>query len=270
MLKLTHTTLEEAKRKSLTTHTIVQRKYDGTRIIFKEGRLLSERDIDRASRFKQIAEALKGFNGILDGEVCILPNGTVFDVSSKKNWNKAVYVVFDMIEFDGKNMRDLPLSERKELLELHLPRSPFLQLPQGFKSVEEGWKAVIDNNWEGLVLKEPTSQYGNAGLLDRDRQKCWLKLKRVFEAKEEIVGYDDGSVKGAFILANGSRISALSASIVRDYKQMRARGRVFADFNYLMKTKDGNYFQPVLTRLKEEGYEEEKKVEAAQDLPLLC
>ena len=84
------------------------------------------------------------------------------------------------------------------------------------------------------------------------RSRDWIKVKNYKETTLEIVGYEEGSEKGAFILSNGGRMSALSADYVAEYKRLSAKGvnsKVFAEIEYLYKTKAGKLFQPVLKRL---------------------
>lgn len=202
-------------------------KVDGTQLHFVDGQLISNRDCVRNSRFPHIVSLLKKF-GVNDvvGEMNI-PNGNIFDITSKVNWGMARYMIFDI-----KTSQSIEQKKRliKEIVDNI--NSPLITTPIYFHTIIEGWKYVVDNNKEGLVAKN--SNYDI------------YKIKKLNEAKVRIVGYEKGLQKGAFVLENGGKVSATSEAFVEKYRQLSGGNEVFADIRYQFKTPDEKFFQPRL------------------------
>jgi len=267
MMKAYSISLENVK--VLNDGWVFERKYDGIRQLWVSGKLFSEFGVDNTSKFNHIKEELEGIDAVLDGEIC-LENGSSIDIKERKNWNKVSYVVFDLLKLGKVDLTKLPLIERRKILfklfKEKLKGKKFIKLSVGFFNFDEAWKQVLKNNWEGLIAKNLYSPYESSldNLFKVKRSWNWLKIKNWKEAKEKIVGFErsnSNSVfsKGAFILENGTRISALNKEIVKEYENLRQFGNVLAEFYYLKKTKDGKYFHPKLKRLVlENGMKEER------------
>ena len=208
-------------------------KIDGTLVFFRNGRLHSPR-CDRTERYKHIHTLLVA-NNFPDcvGEMFIdKPGACVFDISRKENWSKAKFMIFDICI-------DKPYMERKDILDKMVERlqNKFIVRMKRFKTFAEGSEYVEVMNAEGLVLR---SNYG------------WFKWKRLQEAKVEIVKWEAMTDKGAFILANGGRVSGTSIGFVQQFRELASKGKVFAEIEFPLVTNDGNFFQPRLRRIIDE------------------
>ena len=70
------------------------------------------------------------------------------------------FVAVDLLEIDGTNLLDIPLLERKRLLDsvlwenLRVRKSPFLRLP--LNSFLPTWRAA---GFSGLAYKDPNGRY---------------------------------------------------------------------------------------------------------------
>jgi ATP-dependent DNA ligase len=255
--------------KALSNGWVFEIKYDGMRQLFIDGKLFSEFEVDNTQKFRHIRNELDGINAVLDGEI-FLENGSSIEIKERKNWSKAKYVVFDILKLGKTNLMKLPLIERRKILfslfNEKLKCGKFVKLSKGFFNFNEAWNYVLKNNLEGLIAKNLYSPYESDlnNLFKVKRSWNWLKIKNWKEAKEKIIGFEKSNStsvfsKGAFILENGTRISALSKEIVKEYENLRQFGNVFAEFYYLKKTKDGKYFHPKLKRLVlENGMKEER------------
>ena len=70
-----------------------------------------------------IAKELEVTDAILDGEICALDGaGRLAFYDLMKRQCKPVYYAFDIIWLDGRDLRDLPLVERKKILRRIIPR----------------------------------------------------------------------------------------------------------------------------------------------------
>jgi bifunctional non-homologous end joining protein LigD len=128
---------------------------------------------------------------ILDGEIVDLRTG--------RQWNRAssilsktrneyqhrpsatdpalTYVIFDVLQAGERDVRRLPLSERRALLEqmcsgLNDRDDLPLMLIHTHEPTDEGLKAIVELGFEGVVCKREDSPY-----LCGDRGGAWLKIK---------------------------------------------------------------------------------------------
>jgi DNA ligase-1 len=92
--------------------------------------------------------------------------------------------LFDLIYLDGRSVIDLPLRERRALLEKI--SDPALLADQILTSsagqAEEIYRLALEAGHEGLILKNPASVYAPG-----KRGKNWLKIKPVMETLDLVV-----------------------------------------------------------------------------------
>jgi bifunctional non-homologous end joining protein LigD len=91
--------------------------------------------------------------------------------------------VFDVLFVDGRDVRSLPLMERRRLL-----RSLKIKMPVAVVPELEGdapWERACKDGWEGVIAKRRDSPY------ESRRSPHWLKMK--CEATQELVigGFTD-------------------------------------------------------------------------------
>ncbi|MFX0206816.1 MAG: ATP-dependent DNA ligase [Candidatus Hodarchaeota archaeon] len=127
---------------------------------------------------------------ILDGEVVALVDGKpVFfqdlltriqrkrDIRASVESTPCYYYVFDILLHHNKSLLNAPLRKRKELLDSLIPdltniiKMEYYEY-QEIAEIQNQLEKAIQNGSEGLMLKDPTSDY-QAG----KRGKGWLKLK---------------------------------------------------------------------------------------------
>ncbi|MHC1722359.1 MAG: DNA ligase D [Aminipila sp.] len=162
-------------------------KYDGYRIMaFVEGnkvRLMTRNGHDYQRQFRDIADALIGFSVgrpmVLDGEMVITDASGKTDFQALQNYTKnpasknLTYIVFDILALDGKDFRQYPLIDRKEILENLMMNAPkslyFSRYIRG--NGEESFAAACETGMEGIVGKKADSVYSGT------RNGDWIKLK---------------------------------------------------------------------------------------------
>jgi bifunctional non-homologous end joining protein LigD len=157
------------------TEWIFERKYDGIRLLaYKRGlevRLYSRNRLPQ--NLPAVAHAIAGLpHGelILDGEATWSPD-------------EGGYHVFDILWIDGRDVTQLPLTIRREILQSLPLESPLHRVA----ALEDGkpWERACAEGWEGVVAKRRDSLY------EHRRSPSWLKMK--CEASQELVvgGFTD-------------------------------------------------------------------------------
>jgi bifunctional non-homologous end joining protein LigD len=175
-------------------------KLDGYRVMARIDRgsirLLTRSGQDWTARFRGVAAAaakLKADRALLDGEVVVLDTRGVShfqflqEALSLKRTGDLVYFAFDLLHLDGRDLRDLPLSERKALLARLLRGSG--QTIRYSEHVEGRGGTFYDRacrmGLEGIVSKQKDAPYRSG------RGSAWVKVKCVTSQEFVIVGFTD-------------------------------------------------------------------------------
>jgi bifunctional non-homologous end joining protein LigD len=165
---------------------IYEEKIDGYRMVAVKAnnavQLISRQGRDHTKRFPELVRALGRLNAktfTLDGEVAVFDK----DLVSRFEWLRGrpkdepatspVYIAFDVLEVNGRDLRPKTLRERRRILERlsnhHSMIFPARRLSNdGFKA----WEEALARGYEGIVAKDPDSPYV-AG-----RTLKWLKVKQ--------------------------------------------------------------------------------------------
>ena len=195
---------------------LIEPKYDGERLIAQRVgdkiTLWTRRDIQVSYKFPEIVAALKrnikGENWILDGELTVsggfreLLKRNVedkFKISILSRKIPATYHIFDILKWDGKEVMEMPLIERKSLLLKAVHLDEFIDLVN-FKETLDVKKQLNDylhQGFEGVVLKEMYSHYESG-----KRSGQWLKIKK----QDTIDVYVVGATKSTGSIAFGALI----------------------------------------------------------------
>jgi bifunctional non-homologous end joining protein LigD len=172
---------------------IYEEKYDGVRILaYKEGQhisLLTRNGIDRTERYATVAKAVANLNPktvLLDGEVVVFDKKKVSHFQMlQQGQGPMKYVVFDCLYAAGTDLRKMPLSDRREVLETVVGQKSGEIVLSG-ELATNGIKAFVvaqKRKLEGLVAKNPDSKY------QERRSYDWLKVKVNHESEFVIGGY---------------------------------------------------------------------------------
>jgi bifunctional non-homologous end joining protein LigD len=175
-------------------------KFDGYRVLCRiEGpdvSLSTRRANDWTSSFPSLARAARQLpvrDALIDGELVVLDARGLSNFQSLQNAlgrgreKDVVYFAFDLLYLDGRDLRELPLLERKELLAKILAKAPAM-IRYTDHVVGEGptfFKQACGHSLEGIVSKRADAPY-RAG-----RTKDWLKVKCLNRQEFVIAGYTD-------------------------------------------------------------------------------
>ena len=177
---------------------VYEEKYDGIRAVaYRDGdrvRILSRTGQDLTAGFPGVVDALRGLpdrDSVLDGELVVFDANGVsrFQLLQRRGIDprtRTVYVVFDCLRSEGRDLLRRPLEERrKRLLELIGRRAGPLMLSRRLpRNGEKALATARAKGWEGIIAKLASSPY-EPGVRSRD----WLKVKVRGESEFVIGGY---------------------------------------------------------------------------------
>jgi bifunctional non-homologous end joining protein LigD len=162
-------------------------KYDGYRLIVVkragELRVFTRSELDWTDKFKALAKHLSKVSDkdfVLDGEA------VVWDENGKSNFGdlqaaikgrgeSISFVVFDLLHFDGENLRNLPLSERLKRLAGLISDEPNVVRRSKTWASGEGRDLYLQAcklGLEGIISKSVTGRYLEGLRRDWSKSKC--------------------------------------------------------------------------------------------------
>jgi len=197
---------------------ICEYKYDGIRVQMhkfgQEIRMFSRKLADITNAFPELADSAlaaaatittsspsssSNIDFILDGEILAFRNNKPlhFQELQKRLRKKTVteqimaeipviYTIYDIMYFNGEDIIKKTLKERKEILSSIVFKQPIINSSYKIVSSEQEIISVFDKSrdigHEGLVLKEPYSQYHPG-----KRGRYWVKLKKELDTIDAVI-----------------------------------------------------------------------------------
>lgn len=173
-------------------------KWDGFRAIGtrhdNDVKLYSRNHLDFRDRFPPVAEAMRLFKHdvIVDGEIVVVDADGRSHFEWLHGWEQRgqgslQYYIFDILWCDGRDVRTMPLRERKKLLQTVLPKSEVLRYSDDIDT--EGkhlFQELKTRGLEGMVAKRADSPYR-----ETERGPDWLKVKTHLRQEVVIGGYTE-------------------------------------------------------------------------------
>jgi ATP-dependent DNA ligase len=162
---------------------IFERKLDGIRMMaYRQGqdvRLWSRNQLPLNDSYPAVAGAMARLpveDAVLDGEAL----GGWGPGDSRA---PAGFHVFDILYLNGRDVTQLPLEARRDLL-AELPLSPPLHRVPALND-ERPWERACAEGWEGVIAKRRGSIY------EHRRSRAWLKMKCELTHDFVIGGFTD-------------------------------------------------------------------------------
>lgn len=170
-------------------------KFDGYRMLaFKKGktvRMMSRNNLDWTDKFQSIADDIKKLpidNAVFDGEMVVLDENNHSSFQMMQNSLEAgtqahfIYYIFDLTYYRKWDIKNLPLLERKALLEPLIPTNSNLRYSDHIVGHgDDVFKSACKLNFEGIISKQAKAPYVTR------RSKSWLKVKCI-KRQEFIIG----------------------------------------------------------------------------------
>ncbi|HTO03921.1 MAG TPA: DNA polymerase ligase N-terminal domain-containing protein, partial [Opitutus sp.] len=178
---------------------IYEIKFDGFRAMAYRDRngtrLLSRNDNDFAKKFPEVFDAIAALDvedAVIDGEIVAIDEKgrSSFQLLQAYNLGQERppiwFYAFDLLQLNGRDLRALPLTERKaELEQLLKGAPPLIRFSSSLgNSPEPLLKQARELGLEGLIGKRPDSPYESG-----QRSGNWIKLKLHQEQEFVIGGY---------------------------------------------------------------------------------
>ncbi len=224
-------------------------KWDGIRSIFYLHKtkdilkLQSRNGINITHRYPEIIESLKQVikcseSVIVDGEIVVLnkegypefgSHKERMSVNSDREISRlsqaipATYYLFDILYWDGQDLRNRDYIDRREILNEVISQSNNKKRVRMSDYIEQQGVAVFENikkmNLEGIIAKRKDSKY-----IHGTRSKDWLKIKNTKTQDCVVIGYTTGE---------GNREKYFGSLILAVYEQGRLRfaGHTGSGFN---------------------------------------
>ncbi|PWB56173.1 MAG: hypothetical protein C3F06_01390 [Candidatus Methanoperedenaceae archaeon] len=280
---------------------IFEVKWDGIRAISYVSEELSIRSrnqkelIDNFPELSELKDLAR--DTVLDGEIIVMKDGKAdFAALIKRSQNTkpgdidylaqkfpATYILFDILQKDGKELLDVPLMDRKRILENSVRDGKFVVRSLFVEETgTDYYRAALEKGVEGIMAKKKKSIYEPG-----KRSNNWLKIKGARTCDCVIFGYTKGEGNreetfGSLILGlydNGEAIyigkvgtgfsrefmeelkRSLAEYIVdeetlqgveRDREIIWLRAGVVCEVGYQSITEDGKLRIPVFQRIRED------------------
>ncbi len=222
-------------------------KWDGYRALafMKNGKieLKSRNDKSFNEKFYPVYDTLKSIviNAILDGEIVVLEKNGTANFAALQNWRSEadgdlVYYVFDILWYDGKDLKGLSLLERKAILKEVMPQNDLILLSEHFDTSGVGFLNEAKKlGLEGIMAKRKESVYHI-----HERSSDWLKIKA--NRRQEVV-------IGGFTKNEGSS-KLFSSLLVGLYegKKLIYTGKVGTGFSAKLQQELMAQFKPLVTK----------------------
>lgn len=197
------------------TDFIFEPKLDGTRALLYKAKdkikfinRRQKRIDERYPEFqtKDFLKSIKADSAVLDGEIiCYNSKGLPdfgllqqreqisnrFKIEIRSKQIPATYVIFDILEKNGKSLIELPLSERKKILKKTIKEygenSSNVELIYYTDNGLALWNEVKKKSLEGVIAKKKETEY-----YPGKRTPVWLKVKNLNRIDCIVAGFTEG------------------------------------------------------------------------------
>jgi len=237
---------EQRETLPISDNYIYEIKFDGERVrVIKKGEevlLFNRRGFNKNFQYPEIVDELRSqeHDFILDGEIAcadmsglnILNRRALqtddFKIKLLVEQIPVKFFVFDILEIDGKDVREQPLLIRKTILNSFLLDTEHIEIVKYWFSsqVKELWKRIERENLEGVIAKVKVSDYRF------ERNSNWIKVKHTREVVVNCLGYKQDSKRSPFgsMITDKGNVSLLTEENKKFYLEHNPKQAVVNHF----------------------------------------
>lgn len=178
---------------------IIETKFDGYRLLSRiadaKVHLFTRNGHDWTRKLASLAKEVERLDiseGWLDGEIVVLRDGlpdfnALQNAIGGRDNDSIIYFVFDVPYWEGRDLRSVPLRERRaHLARLIDDRSERVRFSKSFEApAAQVFQAAAELGLEGLMFKRAASPYSSS------RNTDWLKAKCRLRQEFVICGFAD-------------------------------------------------------------------------------
>jgi bifunctional non-homologous end joining protein LigD len=224
-------------------------------------RIFTKSGFDWADRMPTIAAAIAALpceDAVVDGEAVMVGEDGLTDffvihsALARKSAPKAFLYASDLLHLDGQDLRELPLDERRLLLEDLLIRAGDPPAIRFSETVDADGAELMEHacrlGLEGIVAKRQDAPYRSGP------SQTWLKVKCTEVGRFAVTAYLPGSrsldlseIKNAALVEVGSVGAGLTdkaAAAIRG--AIATQGLAYVEVEYRGRTPDGRLRHPAL------------------------
>lgn len=222
-------------------------KWDGYRAVayINNGKvdLKSRNNKSFNEKFYPVFDALKNWpvKAVIDGEVIVADKKGISNFGALQNWRSEAdgilqFYVFDLLWYEGKSVMELPLSERRRLLQAILPVSDIIKLSEAFETTATSFFASAKKmGLEGIMAKKEDSLY-----FPGERSKDWLKIKT--QLRQEVV------IGGYTLNEDSSKLFSSLLVGVFEKNKLVYTGKIGTGFSHKLQAEMMKKFTPLQTK----------------------
>ncbi|MDG4885345.1 ATP-dependent DNA ligase [Mesorhizobium sp. WSM4884] len=166
-------------------------------------RIFTRRGFDWTAKYRDLskaAAALNSENAIIDGEIIVLNDAGHSDFGElrkaiTRRQHDLYFVAFDLLHLNGHDLRDMPLLDRRDILQAMIPSGARIQFSEALPGTGSAVFHLVEQaGLEGVVSKRKDSVYRSGP------STAWLKAKSYVVDEYELIGVEREPGKPAFAL----------------------------------------------------------------------
>ena len=182
-------------------------KFDGYRTqVIKDAdgvRLFTRNGFDWTAKYRPLADEARSIGAesfIIDGETIVANEAGLSDFHALRSAitrrpEDLYLVAFDLLHLNGRDLRNMPLKDRREMLEGLIATGGHIQFSEALEGVGDAvYHLACEANLEGIISKRLDSPYRSGATMK------WRKIKCFIEMEMDIIGVQRKTGKPAMVL----------------------------------------------------------------------
>lgn len=182
-------------------------KFDGYRTqVLKDAdgiRLYTKTGIDWTMKYRPLAaeaNAIQAESFIIEGETIVTNEAGLSDFHALRSAitrrpQDLYLVAFDLLHLNGHDLRDMPLKDRREILQALISAGGHIQFSEALPGTGDAvYHLACEAGLEGIVSKRLDSVYRSGSTMN------WRKIKCYVEKEMDIIGVKREAGKPAMVL----------------------------------------------------------------------